>query len=457
VAKTFIQTKEPELKGAFDEWLARIVCYAFSVSPQAFVAQVNRSTGETHKEMAEEEGLRPILNWAKRLIDRVLVEDFGERDVEFVFGQDERIDPSQQAQILTSYVNAGVLTRNEARIKLGQAPVEHPTGNELMVTTGAGAVPVSAAPAQNLVKDFDPNQPRDERGRWTREASGAPAESTPPVQGVQSWIADRNGADLTPGAAPAIAEGSVGAALPAALLGAPVAAELAEIALPFLTNPATVAIGAGLLIGAGAYYAYQRYHEHRDEEPSPLAHPSEPPKTPPDKPIPEGWRPAAKPRTAAPAQPPEEPRDKERDDQPENGERPQKPSFQIGASDGGPGKWVKETIKPKDAAYQEKATGTPRGLAYAVPDSEAPTGFTKFDSYEPETNTLIDAKRWEGWPPLEEEVATRSIKEQAKRQLRAAKGTNIVWRFASEEKASQLRTILDKYGFSQIAIEVLSP
>ena len=30
VAKTFIQTKEPELKGVFDEWLARIVCYAFS-------------------------------------------------------------------------------------------------------------------------------------------------------------------------------------------------------------------------------------------------------------------------------------------------------------------------------------------------------------------------------------------------------------------------------------------
>ena len=37
VAKTFIQTKEPELKSVFDEWLARIVCYAFSVSHQAFV------------------------------------------------------------------------------------------------------------------------------------------------------------------------------------------------------------------------------------------------------------------------------------------------------------------------------------------------------------------------------------------------------------------------------------
>jgi len=50
--------------------------------------------------MAEEEGLRPILNWAKRLIDRVLMDDCGEREVEFVFGQVERIDPN--AQVLES-------------------------------------------------------------------------------------------------------------------------------------------------------------------------------------------------------------------------------------------------------------------------------------------------------------------------------------------------------------------
>ena len=174
VAKTFIQTKEPELKGAFDEWLARVVCYAFSVSPQAFVSQVNRATGETQKEMAEEEGLRPILNWVKRLIDRVLVEDFNEREVEFVFGQDERIDPPTQAQMLIGYVGAGILTRNEARAKLGLAPVDDAAANELTVTTGAGGAFAGNAPAEDLVK-FDPGQPRDERGRWTI----APDQITP--------------------------------------------------------------------------------------------------------------------------------------------------------------------------------------------------------------------------------------------------------------------------------------
>ena len=87
VAKTFIQTKEPELKGAFDEWLARIVCFAFSISPQALTQTLNRATAETQKELAEEEGLGPILGWAKSLIDDILAAEFDSSDFEFVWAQ----------------------------------------------------------------------------------------------------------------------------------------------------------------------------------------------------------------------------------------------------------------------------------------------------------------------------------------------------------------------------------
>ncbi len=43
-----------------------------------------------------------------------------------------QIDAGQQAQVLTSYVGAGILTRNEARVKLGEAPV----ANVLLAATG---------------------------------------------------------------------------------------------------------------------------------------------------------------------------------------------------------------------------------------------------------------------------------------------------------------------------------
>ena len=41
------ETRQPPLKDQYDEWLARIICYAFSVPASAFVSQVNRATSET--------------------------------------------------------------------------------------------------------------------------------------------------------------------------------------------------------------------------------------------------------------------------------------------------------------------------------------------------------------------------------------------------------------------------
>lgn len=135
VAKTYIATKEPELKNLYDEWLARIISYAFSVSPQALVSQQNRATANTQKELAEEEGLLPIMNWVKRLIDGIIVNDLGVPDAEFAWGEDEQIDPVSESTILTTYVNNGIFTRNEAREKLGEEPIKDvPEADMLMIT-----------------------------------------------------------------------------------------------------------------------------------------------------------------------------------------------------------------------------------------------------------------------------------------------------------------------------------
>lgn len=120
VAKTYISTKEPELKNIFDEWLARIISYAFSVSPQALVMQQNRATANTQKELSEEEGLLPILRYVKRLIDGIIVNEFGQTDIEFAWGDDEQIDPATEATVYATYLDRGVYTRNEIREKLGE-------------------------------------------------------------------------------------------------------------------------------------------------------------------------------------------------------------------------------------------------------------------------------------------------------------------------------------------------
>jgi phage portal protein BeeE len=142
VAKTFVQTREPDLKGPFDEWLARIICFAFSVSPQALTQQMNRATAETQKEMSQEEGLAPILAWVKALIDDIIADEFESPDLEFAFATDQAIDPQTQETILSSYATKGILTINEARVALGREPLADAAANKPMVLTGAGYVPL---------------------------------------------------------------------------------------------------------------------------------------------------------------------------------------------------------------------------------------------------------------------------------------------------------------------------
>ena len=69
-----IETRQPPLKDMYDEWLARIICYAFSVPASAFVSQVNRATGETLRMQATQEGLVPLKDWVKSALDRVIQE-----------------------------------------------------------------------------------------------------------------------------------------------------------------------------------------------------------------------------------------------------------------------------------------------------------------------------------------------------------------------------------------------
>jgi len=130
--------KEAPYKDDFDEWLARIVCYAFSLPPTAFTPQVNRATAQTAQEAALEEGLAPLMGWVKRLVDSVIQNRMGHSDLEFAWLDVRPTDPKDQSVILTSYVKDGIYTLNEARDVLGLDPVEG--GDVPMFLTAQGPI-----------------------------------------------------------------------------------------------------------------------------------------------------------------------------------------------------------------------------------------------------------------------------------------------------------------------------
>ena len=113
-------TREAPLTSDLDEWLARVVCWAFSISPQALIKQMNRATAETAKEQADEEGIAPLLNWLASLINGLVRKYFGYDDVEFAWGERKDENQLEQAQINQIYVQSGVLTVDEVRESLGK-------------------------------------------------------------------------------------------------------------------------------------------------------------------------------------------------------------------------------------------------------------------------------------------------------------------------------------------------
>lgn len=131
VAKTFQPTKEAELTGKTDEWLARVCCFAFSVSPQPFIQMMNRATAQTAHDASIEEGLAPVQNWVVRLVNRVLRQHFNRPDLEFAWEDDREVDQKLQMEVITGYVEKGVMRVNEGRDKLGLD--DDPAGDVLRV------------------------------------------------------------------------------------------------------------------------------------------------------------------------------------------------------------------------------------------------------------------------------------------------------------------------------------
>jgi hypothetical protein len=171
-----IEARQPPLKDQYDEWLARIICYAFSVPVSPFVSQVNRATGETMRQQATQEGLVPLKAWVKNALDHVIQECMAEPGLEFVWVGDDAIDPLEQAQTLQILVGAGIKTREEARADLGLGPTNGPTAG---VT---GPLVAKRGATHALLGKLNPHH--DERGLFAT-ADGAVATVGSPARKPQ--------------------------------------------------------------------------------------------------------------------------------------------------------------------------------------------------------------------------------------------------------------------------------
>jgi SPP1 gp7 family putative phage head morphogenesis protein len=149
-------TKEKALKDEYDEWLARVICFAFSISPTPFVKQQNRATADNATSQALTEGLAPIQQWVKGLLDYIIAKHFKAPDLEFQWKEEEAIDPLEAAQISQIYVAAKVLHPDEVRADLGREPMTEEQKADLNPPTPGydeNGAPLAPAEPQNDKQD----------------------------------------------------------------------------------------------------------------------------------------------------------------------------------------------------------------------------------------------------------------------------------------------------------------
>lgn len=133
----------------FDEWLARVVCYCFSVSPTPFVKQNNRATAQSQQEQAAEEGLQPTMQYIKSVMDWILTHDLEAPYLEFSWVEDNEFDPSKKAVIDNLYARASIKSIDEIRDGLGLDPLGG-AASKPMYATMNGWVPLDPEEGQQL-------------------------------------------------------------------------------------------------------------------------------------------------------------------------------------------------------------------------------------------------------------------------------------------------------------------
>jgi hypothetical protein len=137
--------KDPPLKDDFDEWLARIVAFAFNLPPTPFIKQMNRATADNDGERALEEGREPLMLWAKQVLDSVIQDDLGFTDLEFHWEVARDIDPKVQNEIDDRDLKNGSKTLDEIRDARGMDPYPNGIGSKPLIYTATGPLLLEVA------------------------------------------------------------------------------------------------------------------------------------------------------------------------------------------------------------------------------------------------------------------------------------------------------------------------
>lgn len=177
-----LNAREAQLKDEYDEWLARVCCFAFGTSPQPFIKMMNRATAQTMKETADEEGALPYMTTIQDFMSYIIANEFGREDLVLRFKPLSEMDPLKRAQADDVDIRNGLKSIDEIRVERNLPPVGMgpavitPTGPIMLDPFISGTV----TGVQQVDQPAQPEQPPQETDQ------GAVSQGKPTPKGGKS-------------------------------------------------------------------------------------------------------------------------------------------------------------------------------------------------------------------------------------------------------------------------------
>lgn len=124
------------------EWLARVICWSFGVSPMPVAKIMNRATAEMQELSSLESGVKPVAQHVARVMTRFIQLVMELPEVEFRWKQDETEDESVTITRQKEMLASGAMEIDEVRKEMGLDPVMGGALKELgpLISTPAGPV-----------------------------------------------------------------------------------------------------------------------------------------------------------------------------------------------------------------------------------------------------------------------------------------------------------------------------
>lgn len=192
------QEQEPN---DLNEFLARVVCAAYHVSPQALVKMMNRATAEQADTSSSESGLHTWMHKVRKLVSRELKEFLGIDGVKFIYVEDKHRDEQAWTAKAIAFIGKGIYTRNHVLNEEGLdgieggdvVTVDTPTGPvplaEFLAVGGAPGLPASGAAQAAQVLATVPPIPAAGAPAKPEAGTAAPPK-VPPVGPEKGWKDD---------------------------------------------------------------------------------------------------------------------------------------------------------------------------------------------------------------------------------------------------------------------------